>query len=167
MNGSAIVYPSAIVENGLPNPHGTFFNNRMSFPTVESFMNAFIGNYMVAAEIGDHPLAPKMYSAAVRQDGDALRYVPESMKTPDLCFAAVRQDGEALQYVPTHMKTQAVCWAAINNDGRALEYVPESMKDYYLCMAAVENNGYAIEYVPDEKQTNEMLKTAVDYFLNN
>ena len=41
---------------------------------------------------------------AVRQDGWALKYVPEDMKTPELCRAAVRQCGRALMFVLEDMK---------------------------------------------------------------
>ena len=34
---------------------------------------------------------------AVKEDGDALRYVKE--QTPDICIEAVKRNGDALQYV--------------------------------------------------------------------
>jgi hypothetical protein len=35
--------------------------------------------------------------AAVKQNGDALRYVRE--QSPEICMAAVKQNGDTLQYV--------------------------------------------------------------------
>ena len=40
---------------------------------------------------------------AVKQNGDALRYVPEAMLTEAIALEAVKQDGYALQYVPEAM----------------------------------------------------------------
>jgi len=42
--------------------------------------------------------------AAVRQDGMALSYVPEKLRTVEVCLKAVRQNGSALQYVPENLK---------------------------------------------------------------
>ena len=36
---------------------------------------------------------------AVKQNGDALQYVPESVLTEAMAIEAVKQDGYALQYV--------------------------------------------------------------------
>ena len=41
---------------------------------------------------------------AVQQNGFALQYVPEALRTPALCLAAVQQCREALQYVPESHK---------------------------------------------------------------
>jgi hypothetical protein len=41
--------------------------------------------------------------AAVRQYGRFLEFVPEKLKTPDICLAAVRQEVGALQFVPEEL----------------------------------------------------------------
>jgi hypothetical protein len=38
--------------------------------------------------------------AAVRQEGRALKFVPEEMRTAEICAAAVRQNADALEWVP-------------------------------------------------------------------
>jgi len=38
--------------------------------------------------------------AAVRQNGWALGYMPNKLKTQELCLEAVKQEGLALEYVP-------------------------------------------------------------------
>jgi hypothetical protein len=37
--------------------------------------------------------------AAVKQDGFAIQYVPESFRTEDVVTAAVKQDSDALRYI--------------------------------------------------------------------
>jgi hypothetical protein len=42
----------------------------------------------------------------VRADAKELQYVPEALKTEELCLAAVWQDGvDAMPYVPESLKT--------------------------------------------------------------
>ena len=45
----------------------------------------------------------------VRQYGLALRYVPEALRTPELCLAAVQQSGNALRWVPELLRTPELC----------------------------------------------------------
>ncbi|MDR0556698.1 MAG: DUF4116 domain-containing protein [Treponema sp.] len=44
------------------------------------------------------------------------------MKTAELCLEAVRQDGWALKYTPEALKTAELCLAA------ALKFVPEAFR---------------------------------------
>ena len=60
---------------------------------------------------------------AVKQYGDALRYVKEQTET--ICMEAVKQDGDALQYV--RKQTEAVCIEAVKQNGYALKYVNETL----------------------------------------
>ena len=43
----------------------------------------------------------------VKQDGRLLRYVPEPLKTKEICFAAVQQNGQALKFVPEQLCTMS------------------------------------------------------------
>ena len=43
---------------------------------------------------------------AVKGDGLALRYVPEKLKTKELCLTAVRQNSKALKYVPKELRDE-------------------------------------------------------------
>ena len=64
---------------------------------------------------------------AVKNNGDALQYVPEAMKTIEVVTEAVKKNGGALQYVPEAMKTIGVVTEAVKNNGDALQYVPETI----------------------------------------
>ena len=46
-----------------------------------------------------------MCEIAVGQNGIALRWVPDKLKTKEMCEIAVGNDGNALQYVPDKWKT--------------------------------------------------------------
>jgi len=94
----------------------------------------------------------KLCLQAVRQNGDALQYVPENLRTPELCFEAVRQYGYELRFVPQELRTPELCLAAVRQYGDALEYVPENLKTFEICLAAVRQYGTALEYVPENLQ---------------
>ena len=101
---------------------------------------------------------------AVRQDGSgsAFMYVPDKHKTPELCFLAVRQSGFALKLVPEKYKTAELCLEAIRQGcGRALEFASEQFKTPELCLLAVKQDGTALEFVPEELQTEELCLQAV------
>src|SRR5206468_965365 len=63
----------------------------------------------------------------VSKDGNALEYVPDVLKTPELCLAAVSDNGYALKYVFDELKTPELCLAAVSKEGCALEYVPDEL----------------------------------------
>jgi hypothetical protein len=71
----------------------------------------------------------------VGQNGWALIYVPEEMRTLELCVAAVGQNGLALKYVPDGMRTQELCEKAAGQNCMALIYVPKELQ--YEVEAAV------------------------------
>ena len=56
-----------------------------------------------------------------------LKYVPESLRTPELCLVAVKKNGSALRYVPEKLRTAELCLTAVEENIDALKYVPESL----------------------------------------
>jgi hypothetical protein len=66
---------------------------------------------------------------AVKKDGVALCFVPEEMRTAEVCLAAVKRVGRALADVPESLKTAEVCLAAVKRVGRALCFVPGGNAD--------------------------------------
>ena len=70
-------------------------------------------------------------------------------------LAAVNQYDYALQYVPNELRTPEICMAAVNQNGYALRYVPNELRTPEICMAAVAKSKDAIKFINDEqlKQT--------------
>jgi hypothetical protein len=75
----------------------------------------------------------------VKQNGDALEYVPAEHRTRELCLAALKQNGYAIEYVPVKHKTHELCLAAVKKDWGAFKHVPAK---YNLCLIAAKNAGY-------------------------
>jgi hypothetical protein len=46
--------------------------------------------------------------AAVKQNGNALYYVPEELRDYNICIAAVKQNGEALEFVPKELRLRII-----------------------------------------------------------
>ena len=49
----------------------------------------------------------------IYENGFALKYVPEDMRTYELCERAVKDEARALQYVPEELRTFELCDKAI------------------------------------------------------
>ena len=64
---------------------------------------------------------------AVKQDGNALRYVKE--QTEAVCIEAVKRNGNALRYVKE--QTEAVCIEAVKQDGDAVYYFSLEMEKHF------------------------------------
>ena len=103
----------------------------------------------------------KKFIEAVKSDGGALLYVPEELKTLEICLEVVKSDGIALEYVPEELKTPEICMEAVKSNGYALKYVPEEIKTAEMCMEAVKSNGIALRNVPEELKTPEICMEAV------
>ena len=103
----------------------------------------------------------EMCLEAVKQDGYMIQFVPEEMITDDLCLIAVKQYGYMIQFVPEEMKTEDLCLIAAKRNGHALKYIPDKMKTYELCLIAVKQDGYTLEFIPDKIKTEEMCLIAV------
>ena len=66
-----------------------------------------------------------------------LKFMPDKVKTPDICLAAVQNNGFALEYVPLKMRNYDICIAAIKNCGKnevksILKYVPKNLKEQVI-----------------------------------
>jgi hypothetical protein len=90
-----------------------------------------------------------------------LHYVPDELRTKELCEIAVKQDGNTLVFVPLELKTKELCELAVKNNGNALRYVPLKLRTKELCELAVKNNGNALRYVPEEYQTKRIYEFAI------
>jgi hypothetical protein len=63
------------------------------------------------------------------------------IKTEEDAMEAVRLGGEAaLYYVPDELKTVNVCMEAVKAVGNCLRFVPENLKTSELCMEAIKNS---------------------------
>lgn len=88
---------------------------------------------------------------AVQQNGMALAYVGKRNRGA-LAQEAINATGKALRFVPASKMTPELCNAAVRNDPQALQYVPDDLRDLELCIMAVKANPRAMRHVPDRHQ---------------
>ncbi|MCL2261067.1 MAG: DUF4116 domain-containing protein [Fibromonadales bacterium] len=76
---------------------------------------------------------------AIQDDGYAIQFVPERLRTAELCLKAVQNSFfSTLKYVPQNLKTTEMCWAAVKKNGYNLADVPENLRTTEMCLAAAE-----------------------------
>jgi hypothetical protein len=117
--------------------------------------------------LNDFQLIPKeyetkeLYELAVKQNGEALKWVPKEHRTKELCELAVKQNGDSLYYIPKHLITEELCKIAVQQNGLALYYIPDEYITKEMCKIAVEKNGMALWHVLDEYKTKKICELAV------
>ena len=69
-----------------------------------------------------------------------------------------------LEYIPDHLKTQEMCIDAVIRDIYMLTYVPDHLKTQEMCKNAFEGGGsWMLKYVPDYFMTEDMIKNCDAY----
>jgi hypothetical protein len=107
-----------------------------------------------ASAIMDLPhelITPERARLVVAADGGNLRYVPESMRTEELCLLALEHDKDAfaLSYIPEERLTPEMCLRAVENDPMDLARIPERLRTVDVCVAAVRDTPWMLSAVPE------------------
>jgi hypothetical protein len=113
----------------------------------------------------------EMVRSCVQRDGTTLSFVRADLKTASICLDAVRQNGDALSYVPVGLpeyedlaigavrtKPSSIVflndWAltnvlleAVRRDGLVLSKIPIANRPYTVCLEAVLQSGLALASV--------------------
>ena len=97
----------------------------------------------------------------VKENGYYLAYVPEELRTKEMCEVAVNYGGFMLQFVPEELKSPELCLIAVTQEGYAIAFVPEDLKSPELCLIAVKDYPFALMYIPEKIKTQELCKIAV------
>lgn len=68
-------------------------------------------------------LTPEQWYRLIRLNRCELRRCFPHQKTYDLCLKCVKEDGEALQFVPKKFRTDEICIEALKQNIKAFEYI--------------------------------------------
>jgi len=98
-------------------------------------------------ELTRHLFGSDAYDAVLKR-GTNLKYVEEL--TENLCMSAVYKDSEALKFVPDHLKTERVCLEAVSKNGLVLQYINSELQTKAICLAALNNNENSLKYISSE-----------------
>ena len=91
----------------------------------------------------------------VKEDMDAINYIPEQFRTEELWRIAITNCGYWLKELPSELMSEEFCLLAVKSYGRAIEYVPEQFKTKELFFAAVRQDSRAFKHVDFSKLTGE------------
>lgn len=136
--------------------------------TIPNDANVFIRRHNTIFVTDKAILSPRekinddIYINVVRQNKYRLEYIPDSVKTRDLCLYVVNATANNLQcdecdecddlfkFVPKSLKDYEMCTHAVTNNWYALKFVPRKLKvtNKDICMRALKQNGHALKYVP-------------------
>ena len=108
-----------------------------------------------------------LVAAAVQQNGHALQYVPEHLRSAEVVAAAVRQQGRALQWVPSRLRTAELAMAAVRQDGAAILWVPAGLHTAEVATVAVRRNGLVLEHALLLKRCCVCISPKFKYRISN
>jgi hypothetical protein len=91
----------------------------------------------------------QMLIESIKLNPLTLKYIPENLKTFEICFLAVVNYGLTLEFVPESLKGGKMCFLAVGQHGRALEFVPEQFKYFHICLKAMEKHKSNVKHVPE------------------
>lgn len=70
-----------------------------------------------------------MACSAVMKNGLSLRFIPDELKTEEVCLLAIEQNPMAIKYIPTSKQTSKIVLTAINKNADTLKYTAASIFD--------------------------------------
>lgn len=101
----------------------------------------------------------------VMTHGFALRKI--KCQTLEICLEAVKNKGNAIRYVNSEFLTNVVCMEAIKSNPYAIRYIDDKLKTFEICDLAVTSNGWTLKYIPNTiKKYDELCKKAVEFRSN-
>jgi hypothetical protein len=98
-------------------------------------------------------------------DASLLRFIPEPCWDVDYSKHFITQtDGFALEYIPESVRTPELCMYSVKKHSSNIRYVPESLLSssdnyYWEVLKAMKS----FRYVPETKRTLEMIQYLTDY----
>ena len=90
-----------------------------------------------------------MCDKAVRMELYVLEFVPDWLKTREMCERNVERYPGTLKFVPDHLKTQGTCERAVEDEPYSLKHVPDHLKARGMCNKVVGACPWTLELVPD------------------
>ena len=105
---------------------------------------------------------------AVRNNQWVLRFIPDHLKTQELCKRVVEKYPYRLGIVPDHLKIREMCEGAVEKYPYSLKYIPNRFKTQEICDKAVRDDPSSLRYLPDWflAQKQQLKLWHDDYYFN-
>jgi hypothetical protein len=152
----------AVANNGL-----ALWGLPQRYLTEERCMIAVKQNGQSLSYVPQHMKTREMCLEALRQkvlpDVLILSEVPESLLDSEICTISITQQGENLRYVPQHIKTREMCLLALQREPSLFTtpWVSEYKHEAEFIMAVVQSNGAFLSEIPLKERTEEINYEAV------
>lgn len=104
---------------------------------------------------------------AVKNNGYAIRYVPQSLLLSEYNFylEAVKQEWKTITFIPFDKITEDICLEIIRQNKSFsltdIKYIPENVRTYLIYLELVKQNGLLLQFVPLNIMSNEIMNMAV------
>ena len=98
----------------------------------------------------------EMCDTAVRMDPGTINFI-----TSD--GVLLRMPSVLLFFIPDHLKTQEMCEKAVEKSSHMLCHVPDHFKTQKMCDKAVRDDSFSLPCVPDWFVTQQQVKLWHDY----
>ena len=84
-----------------------------------------------------------------RNDPWVLRFIPDHLKTQEMCIEALETGLWKLEDVPDRFKTKEMCIKAIEVDPWSLKHALDHLKMQEMCDEGVRDDSSSLQFVPD------------------
>ena len=109
----------------------------------------------------DRELALLAIENARASEWQLLHDIPERLRDYDVCLAAVKRDGEDIKYVPERVKDYKICYTAAQKTGSAAEYIPQELFTPELVLALTKKSAIDFDKIPKDCLTSEACIEAI------
>ena len=94
-------------------------------------------------------------------------FIPDHLKTREMCEKAVEKNPWELDDVPDHFKAQEMCNEAVRREPWLLKFVPDRFKTQEMCNKAVHMDPWLPNYVPDWFVAQQQVRLWDDNYYND
>jgi hypothetical protein len=83
------------------------------------------------------------YKDMIKENGLAIKQIPQSLLTKELCILAIHSNSKAIKYVPKSFIDKEMCLFALADNDKNIKYI----SDYRIRMTAIRNNPNIIKFI--------------------
>jgi len=103
--------------------------------------------FLLFGNMAEALITTEMAQLVVRLEPSCIQFVPDRLKTPEMCAEAIEKDWMNMRFIPERMKTKEICDIAMKRSIHAQQLVPERFKTPEMYMQHVKADGLKLEYV--------------------
>ena len=123
-----------------------------SYSATQSFLN----------HVNPDVLTPRLAEKIFIKEPELFSVLPLRLRDVSLCEAAVKVNGNNLKYVPEKFKTPELCMSAIRQTPFSIAYLPDTMKTRRFYLSLIEENPRNLHGIPLDNRTEEMNRIAFE-----